>query len=166
MKSLFHKIEPISSSALGKKDKKNINNILKEELLDKNKEYKVTKCKNKTSIITLEEKAIFFLHNGKYYPTIKFLEENNVNLPSVYVDEGAVGPIHRGANIMAPGIYKYIEKVSLSFSKGSMVVVKLINGSILGIGISLLGKDEFAKDSSGEAVEMLHHTGDDLYKSF
>lgn len=166
MKSLFHKIEPFSSSSLGKKDKKTINNILKAEFLDKNIEYKVTKCRNRASIITFEDKAILFLYNGKYFPTVKFLESNDVDLPFVYLDDGAVGPIHRGSNIMAPGIFKYIDKVTKDFKKGDMVIIKLVDETFLGIGISLLNKEDFKKSTAGEAVEVIHHNGDDLYKSY
>ncbi|EOB13156.1 Translation machinery-associated protein 20 [Nosema bombycis CQ1] len=166
MKSLFTKVEPFSTSILGKKDKKTINNTFKKEVLDKNNDYKLMKCKNKTLIIIFEGKGILFQTSGKYYPTVKCLEDNDLDLPCVYVDDGAIGPIHRGANVMAPGIYKFYDKIIGDFKRGSPVVIKLTNGSVLGIGNSLVDKKNIGESTSGEAIDVLHHSGDDLYKSY
>ena len=57
MKSLFKKIEVISSSILSKKDKKTINKICDNEILKKNVDYSLVKLKNRANLILESNKA-------------------------------------------------------------------------------------------------------------
>ncbi|WUR02793.1 translation machinery-associated protein 20 [Vairimorpha necatrix] len=166
MKSLFCKIEIISTSQISKKDKKSINKICNTELLKKQEEYQIAKLKNRSNLILDGNKAIMFFFNNKYIPTIKTLEQNLLNLPTVYLDSGAIGPLERGANVMAPGVFKYIDQCIEDFKKNDIVCIKIINMGILAVGQALLDKREFKQNTTGEAIEILHIKNDELYNKY
>ncbi|KAF5140436.1 rna-binding protein [Vairimorpha ceranae] len=166
MKSLFKKIEVISSSILSKKDKKTINKICDNEILKKNVDYSLVKLKNRANLILESNKALLFYFNNKYIPTIKSLENNLLTIPKIYLDAGAVSPIQRGANVMAPGIFKYINLCTHDFKKNEILCIEILNFAILAIGIALLNKNEITKSTNGEAVEIVHIKNDELYNKY
>ncbi|EQB60607.1 rna-binding protein [Vairimorpha apis BRL 01] len=166
MKCLFDKIEISSSSAIGKKDKKNINKYFNKEILYKDKDYNLVKLKNRSNLIVREKIAILFYFNGMYIPTLKFLNEESFEFPVVYLDEGAVNPLQRGANVMAPGIYKYFKQSQGDFKKNDIVIVNILKQGIFAIGQAIIDKTTINKDKIGEAICILHIKSDDLYNLF
>lgn len=163
MRNLFSKIEVSSSCDLGKKDKKNINKELQMEILEKNEEYKVHKCKNKTKLITRGDSGVLFYFNKKYFPTIKYLEKHDTKFSEIYLDDGAVIPINRGADVMIPGISKYRDMVKGEFRAGDPIVVRIIGQSIIGVGEALMDFKGMDFSKSGAGVEIYHKVGDGLY---
>lgn len=166
MKCLFNKIEIISSSVLGKKDKKTINKICGKEVLQKSDDYKLVKLKNRASLVLENNKAVLFYFNNKYIPTIKTLEDKIMDLPIIYLDEGATGPIQRGANVMAPGIFKYINLCTGDFKTNDVVCVSIIEKGILAVGMASLDKKSLNKHTAGEAVTILHINNDELSNKY
>lgn len=163
MKDLFKKIEVSSSCDLGKKDKKTINRELQADVLKRNLDYKVHKCKNKTSIVSQGHSAMLFQFGKKYFPTIRLLERCGLHFGEVYLDDGAVGPLSRGADVMTPGIFKYREMIDRGFKKGDVVVIRIIGKSVFGVGEALLDLQDMSATQSGIGVEVHHRLNDELY---
>lgn len=99
-------------------------------------------------------------------PTIKTLEKNIMELPIIYLDEGATGPIQRGANVMAPGIYKYINMCTGDFKTNDVVCISIIEKGILAVGMALLDKNNLTEHTAGEAVTILHIDNDELFNKY
>lgn len=163
MRNLFTKIEISSSCSLGKKDRRDINKELQTDVLDKDKEYKVHKCRNKTKLISDSNSVVLFHFNKKYFPTIRYLEKNDTRFCEVYLDDGAVGPLSRGADVMIPGIFKYKDMIKGNFRAGDVVVVKIIRKSITAVGEALVGLEDICADKSGIGIEVYHRVDDELY---
>jgi predicted RNA-binding protein (TIGR00451 family) len=163
MKGLFHKLEISSTSDVGKRDRKLINKELGREVLEKHRECKVHKCRNKSSVLSLDGMPILFLYRKRYFPTIRHLEDIGMKWAVVYLDDGAVGPISRGADVMAPGIHRYREMVEGDFGAGDAVVVRIVGGDVIAVGEALVGLSEIDKGQAGAAVEIHHKINDALY---
>lgn len=166
MKGLFNKLEIISSSVLGKKDKKDINKLCGKEILLKINDYKLVKLKNRSSLILNNNKAILFYFNNKYIPTLNTLKDKLIELSNIFLDEGAIGPLQRGANVMAPGIFKYIDLCTEEFKTDDLICIKIINKGILAVGLALIDKKNISAKSSGEAVAILHINNDELNNKY
>jgi predicted RNA-binding protein (TIGR00451 family) len=164
MKGLFHRMEAGSSSDVGKKDRKLINKKINREVLGRDSECKIHKCKNKSSVILLDGAPVLFFFNKKYFPTIRCLGEGGQDWPTVYLDDGAVGPISRGADVMAPGIYKYRDMVRHGFEVGDAVVVRIIGKGVVAVGEALLGLSEITAGQTGAAIEVYHRLDDALHR--
>ncbi|KAH9411349.1 hypothetical protein HK407_05g10160 [Ordospora pajunii] len=165
MKGLFNKIEISSSCCLGKKEKKDINKHIGQELLSKDELYMVYKSKKKVALIALGKHTILFCLNRKYFPTIRYLEERGTErFCEVFLDEGAVGPLSRGADVMIPGVMKYRELLKSRFKKGDVVLVNIIGRSIVAVGEAIIDFDEMNEEGTGVCIEVYHRIGDELYE--
>jgi PUA domain protein len=84
-------------------------------------------------------------------------------LPSVYIDEGAVKYILKGADVMRPGIAKFDDWGD----KEKLVVIR-DHGKDRGlaVGRSLVPSSEMAGMSKGNCVKNLHHAGDRTWESY
>lgn len=84
-------------------------------------------------------------------------------LPSVYIDEGAVKFILKGADVMRPGIARYDD-----WGAADRLVVIRDQGKERGlaIGRALVQSSEMAGMSKGVAIKNLHHAGDRVWESY
>ena len=83
------------------------------------------------------------------------LDENNFK--KIYVDNGAVSFVVKGANLMRPGI----ETVDDNIQKNERLLIKNKQfPKILAIGISLYSSDEIKKMKAGKVVNIKHHLND------
>lgn len=159
------KIEVVYSSTLGKKDKKLINRSLEGMVLENSAEYKIHKCKNKLSFITKEGKPILFsLHNSKYTPTIKILEDGVFLDKVAYLDEGALKPVLNGADIMCPGIYRCKDKISSQWDINDVVAIQIIGKGLIAIGIATMASKNITEKAAGVCINVVHRRGDHLYE--
>lgn len=109
-------------------------------------------------IIYLEDKPTFVKKSGQIYPYIGIASLSS--LPKIYVDEGAVGPITRGADVMAPGIVQYDE-----FKVDDLVLIMLVKvNSVLAIGKALIDSFELKQIQKGKVIINIHHIGDKFWK--
>ncbi len=84
-------------------------------------------------------------------------------LPSVYIDEGAVRFILKGADVMRPGISRHDDWGD----KDRLVVVRdEEKGRGLAIGKALVPSAEMAAMSKGAVVRNLQHAGDRVWESY
>jgi len=82
-------------------------------------------------------------------------------LPSVIVDQGAVRPISRGADLMRPGIVE----IRSDFRKGDIVVVaEPTRGLPLAVHEALYDSSEIRAMEKGRVTRSLHHVGDRFWK--
>lgn len=159
---LFDKNAKINTRhIISKMDKKKINKSLNRLIFDLKKEYEYLNLKNNIQIIKLENKFLYFKYNDKLYPTIQNFDKEMYK--RVYLDDGAIEPIKRGAKIMAPGVLKYLEK-SDKFDKGEIVGVEIIDNMIIGVGYALVSYQEMIRNKEGAVIEILHVIGDKLYE--
>ncbi len=96
---------------------------------------------------------------GLLFPTLT--NSNISQLPSVFVDRGAIPYVCNGADVMAPGV----KEIRGEFEEGSLVVVRDIEHSkALAVGTALFTSGELRKMNKGKAVRTLHFVGDKLWK--
>jgi len=106
-------------------------------------------------------KIWFFDYNKQTIPTIHFLRENKINLPKIIVDTGAIRFITNGADVMAPGIVYFDEKIT----EGSIVSIHEEKASsLLGVGIALVNSEKFEKTKQGKVIQTIHHLKDIIWE--
>jgi PUA domain protein len=93
----------------------------------------------------------------KIIPHLKNLIDEDI--PSVYVDHGAIPFLIKGADMMRPGIQK-IE----TFKKGDTILVRDEEHSkALAVGEALFDSEEMVKQEKGVSVKVLHFMGDSKF---
>jgi len=115
------------------------------------------------TVLLIDRTPSFFQHGGKWLPHLKLLLKNTIpNLPTIVVDSGAVAPLLRGADVMAPGV----REVRGEFHTGDpVVVVDEKYGKPLVVGLALVDSSAIASGSvkRGKVVENIHRVGDKLW---
>ena len=148
---------------LSKKEKKNFVEKIKEKYelsLDTNRIEYMEKDGVKAYLVNGE--AAFIVINNELIPHLKWLvKKGHCFLPKIIVDIGAVKPVSRGANIMAPGI----RGVKNVFNENTFVVViDEKHGAPLAIVKSLYKSKEIEKMRKGVVANNIHHIGDKYWK--
>jgi len=93
------------------------------------------------------------------FPTL-FFGEFSALAPKVVVDMGAVPHVCSGANIMAPGIVRFLGE----FRKGDLVlVVDERHGKSIAIGEVLHDINVAKKTSQGIVAKNIHYVGDEVW---
>ncbi|MEM1771662.1 MAG: PUA domain-containing protein [Ignisphaera sp.] len=121
------------------------------------------------SIIVFDSAPMLFKVKGydAYIPTLYalnyFYNTKGVRiLPTVVVDEGAVKPLLRGADIMIPGIRKVVG----SFSKGQLVAVMHPSERyFIVVGIALMDSIGIAPTVKGKCISNISHLEDNVWKA-
>ncbi|MGM5483802.1 MAG: DUF1947 domain-containing protein [Nanobdellota archaeon] len=107
---------------------------------------------------TFDNETIFFSYENKIIPTLKYILKNEIDIPEIIIDMGAIKFIASGADIMAPGV-----KEKSNFSKGDIVLVKDENNrKPLAVGEALEDSENIRKE--GRCVKNIHYVGDDIWK--
>ena len=101
------------------------------------------------------------IHQELIYPGLPALLSENVQLPKVIVDMGAVSHIANGADVMAPGIYDLDKELV----EGKLaVIIDQKNLMPLAVGRMLLDAETILEINKGRAIDTLHYVGDPLWK--
>lgn len=158
MKKLFEKIEAKNKSTLSKADKKKYNQKLG-DLLDMKLDYSLISISTKLKLIRNNEEFLFFDYFGTVIPTVKHLDRSLFKV--VWLDSGALGPLSRGADVMAPGIIKYLDK-SPKFERDEVLGVEIEGQGIFAVGLALMSYDEMVVKKEGPVIDILHLKGDSL----
>ena len=98
---------------------------------------------------------------AEMYPGLQALITNNVQLPQVVVDMGAVPHIANGADVMAPGILNLDENLKVD---DFAVIIDQKNQVPLAVGRMRLTREAILETKKGRALETLHYVGDHLWK--
>jgi len=110
-------------------------------------------------VVISNEKPVFIL-GEKLVPALTVVGE--IDLPTVVVDMGAVGPLCRGADVMAPGVTRADEEIWIG---DLVVIVDERHGRPLAVGEALVFGNQI-KGEKGRVVKNLHHVGDDFWEMF
>jgi PUA domain protein len=82
-------------------------------------------------------------------------------LRPLYIDDGAVRALLRGADLMAPGI----KRIDELFGENSVVEIQLIDTTVpFAIGIALFWSDGINADTKGIAIQVIHILKDGLWE--
>ncbi len=115
-------------------------------------------------IIVVDGTPSFIVIDGRYYPLLTLLLEKGYTwMPYVVVDKGAVKPLLRGADVMAPGI----REVHGVFKEGDpVVVVEEVMRKPFVVTRALVGSDSLTGGAvkRGRVLENLHRVGDSIWK--
>ena len=100
--------------------------------------------------------------SGKLIPLINYLLEVGAEwLPRIIVDEGAVRPITRGANLMRPGIVS----VEGSFKPGDIVVIlEPLKKIPIAVHEAVVSSEDIPGMERGVVSKRLHYMGDRLWE--
>jgi len=96
---------------------------------------------------------------------VPFLNMNNIlrYLGKIIIDKGAIRFICDGANVMRPGIVKFIS----DFESGDIVsVIEEEHEKTLSVGIALYSSSEAKSLSKGIIVKNTHYVGDIFWETF
>ena len=100
------------------------------------------------------------LNNGEVFPMLRTAIDYPGLLPVVYVDEGAVRALLRGADLMAPGV----KQIPQAFQAGQIVEVHLLEQDTpFMVGLAKVSSDEIKEGKTGLAVQNLTILRDALY---
>ncbi|MCK5025565.1 MAG: DUF1947 domain-containing protein [Nanoarchaeota archaeon] len=110
-------------------------------------------------MVFINSKPLFFYHNERIIPTLKFLLEN-MAMKKVIVDMGAVKFVVSGADIMRPGIVEIDEGIE---EGEPIAVVDVNNKKPLSVGIALYSSQDMQELESGKAVKNIHYIGDKIF---
>jgi len=121
---------------------------------------------DKYEVVVADGLPILFRRRGQedFAPTLFIVNHMYTKgtklLPMVVVDEGAVGPLTRGADVMIPGIRKVLKP----FASGSFVAV-LEPGERYAIivGQALVDSSAIAPGVKGKGIKNLTWLNDDLW---
>ncbi len=115
-------------------------------------------------IIVVDGILAFYVYEDKYYPLLTLLLEKGYEwMPYVVVDMGAVKPLLRGADVMAPGIREVygefregdpVVVVEEKYRKPFVVAKALVDSKLLAEGLIRRGR----------ALENIHRVGDRIWK--
>jgi PUA domain protein len=93
-------------------------------------------------------------------PTLRALLQHRPAEGRVTVDMGAVPHLRNGADVMSPGITDADDAIQ----DGDLVwVVDIEHEQPLGIGHALVDGPEMVDASSGKAISIWHHVGDEIW---
>lgn len=160
MKGIFAKVDAKTQLTMSKADKKKYNAVLG-NVFDLKKEYKIYNLSSKLRLFKDGPKVLFFEYFDKMYPTVHNFDKNVFK--TVLLDEGAVGPLSRGADVMAPGVIKYQEQAS-KFKKNEVVGIEIIGKGIFAVGLALMDFEEVLQKKEGPVIEVYHTEGDSIDK--
>lgn len=123
----------------------------------------------KFEIVIFDSIAALFKVQGKdlYIPTLYAINmlyntKKLLVVPAVVVDEGAVEPLKRGADVMIPGIKKILK----TFEKGDIVaVMEPSEKYAIVVGIALINSTDIAPKVRGKGIENVSHLDDEIWST-
>lgn len=126
-----------------------------------------TKLSNRTLVYCVDTIPYFFDLNGRcdYYPTVFALWKLPDILPQIVIHSPVSVFVLRGADLMAPGVYKLDEGIR----KGDKVSIRVRNNSLpFAVAMSEVNSEEDFGSAvarpRGKAAEVQHAFGDCLWK--
>lgn len=140
---------------LSGKDKKQLNEKLPNGYQVEKKDEII---ETKEQILLKNKEPYLIKLDEEYIPHLKSVKEEN--FPIIYIDNGAIPFLLKGADMMRPGI----EKIEKNFKKDDIVAIKNLNyPKIIGIGKSLISSEELKSQEKGKSIKVLHYLKDQYY---
>jgi len=144
-----------------KKEIKQLSARIEQELGTANFFSKKDEVEIRGSIYYKNKQPVFFEQDGRLFPTLKCLLNNELKLKKIVVDMPAVPFVAKGADIMRPGIVELDPKIE---KDEIIAIVDENNKKPLAIGISLFSGEELNKMEKGKVIKMIHYVGDEIWK--
>ncbi|MEM4789271.1 MAG: PUA domain-containing protein [Ignisphaera sp.] len=121
----------------------------------------------KFEIVMFNSIAALFKIQGKdlYIPTLYAINmlyntKKLLIVPAVVVDEGAMEPLKRGADVMIPGIKKILK----TFEKNDIVaVMEPSEKYAIVVGIALVNSADIVPKVKGKGIENISHLDDEIW---
>lgn len=114
----------------------------------------------KFKLILVNKEPVFFYHEGKEVPTLKYLQTHDL-LKKVTVDMGAVKFVVNGADVMRPGVTEIEEGIK---KDDFIVIIDENNKKPLSVGAALLNSEEMKKAERGKVIKNIHYIGDEIWR--
>eukprot|EP00834_Sanchytrium_tribonematis_P007337 NODE_649_length_5036_cov_1.140571.p6 type:complete len:178 gc:universal NODE_649_length_5036_cov_1.140571:1680-2213(+) len=134
-----------------------------DELVPKKANIQIVKSKD-VKTLAVDQVPLFFEYYDVWLPTLTFLHKYSY-LKKVQVDKGAIKYILSGAMIMCPGLTSKGGIIDETLLVDNIVAVKCESKNLeIGIGKMKMSGKQVKTKNSGEAIEMIHVIGDDLWK--
>ena len=149
----------VKTKQLSNKESKELILKFNEFGIDLNKYKRFDIVSEKTDILIADKETVGFYYGGKCFPSLKLLLNINTQIPSIYLDLGAIPFITKGADLMKPGV-KDLE----IFEKGSLVIMKdAIHKKPLALGIAEFSSEEIKPLNNGKVIKTIHYIGDNIW---
>ena len=121
----------------------------------------VYRLEDHVSLYAVANKPVLF-ETGDHIisPTLFIAMHYPGMLPAVYIDEGAVKAIFRGAFLMAAGV----KEIPSQFPANQVVEIRLLGQSVpCALGVSQISSEELASQPKGQGILVLTFLRDSLY---
>ncbi len=112
-------------------------------------------------ILLINNRPLFFYHEGKLYPTLRFVLERGWP-KKIIVDMPAVRFIINGADVMRPGIVGIEGDIK---GNDAVAIADEKNRKCIAVGTALYTKEEILAMEKGKVVRTLHYVGDKLWQA-
>ncbi len=150
---------------LSKRDRKQLLSQLREAYgLNVGDRVRVEKVvEDDIELILIDGLPAFIKIEDRYIPHLLYVlrRGDTISLAKIVVDQGAVKPIARGADLMRPGIVR----IDGDFDKDQIVViVEPTRGLPLAIHKTLYSREEIEAMEKGRVTKRLHHLGDRYWR--
>ncbi len=97
-------------------------------------------------------------------PHLMYLLKKGYNwLPALVVDEGAVQPISKGADLMRPGI---VEVLGSFMASDIVVILEPTRRLPIAVHKAIIDSEELASMEKGRVTKRLHYVGDRYWRMF
>ena len=110
-------------------------------------------------ILLVDNEPLFFSYNGRWIPTCRFLQRNQV-LKKIVIDKGAIRFIAGGADLFRPGIVQIDEEIE----KGEVIAIaEESHDQVIAVGEALQPGSEMKLLKEGKMVKNIHWVGDRIW---
>lgn len=139
---------------LNNKEIKQLNEYISKYKITINQKQRVTA---NNELIFIDNNPLFIKIGEQYLPT---LNASPLDLPSVYIDKGAIPFVIKGADLMRPGIVSFDK-----FNKDDVVVMKdAEHKKTLALGVALFDSEELKKQEKGKSIKTYTYIGDKYWE--
>ncbi len=114
-------------------------------------------------IVIVDGEPRFLIEDGAV-PLLKLVQKrDDIVIPKVTVDMGAIKFVTSGADVMRPGIVRIDEGIE---EGGLVVVVDETHGKALALGRAMLDSSDMETMEKGKSVTIIHHVGDSIWEYY
>lgn len=114
--------------------------------------------KEHENILYKDEEKILIKQENQLLPHLRTFPQEIYK--TIYVDDGAVKFLAKGADLMKPGI----EEIEFGFQKDDIVQIKNKKlPKVLALGIAMYSDEQINQMTNGKVVQVYHYIGDQFY---
>ncbi len=136
------------------------NESLINEIISAKTKVEWIKLDQNQEIYAIDNILTFWLSNNKLIPLLSYLMNNTLPYKSIYVDQGAIKFVSKGADVMRPGI----TTINPDIKKGDIVTIKdPKHERVLAVGEALFDADEMKSKSKGKVIKCVHSLTDGIW---